>query len=92
MITSFKHKGLKRFFDDDDRSKLPPDLVERIGLILNALDAAAAPEDVDRPSYRLHQLKGDRKGQWAVTVRANWRIVFGFTDGNAVNVDFVDYH
>lgn len=92
MITSIKHKGLKRFFEDDDRSKLPPDLIERIGLILNALDAARSPDDMNRPSYRLHPLKGDRKGHWAVTVRANWRIVFGFEDGNAVDVDFVDYH
>lgn len=92
MIASFRHKGLKRFHEDDDRSKLPPDLVDRIALILLALDAAAGPDDMNRPSWRLHSLKGDRKGQWAVTVRANWRIVFGFDAANAIDVDFVDYH
>ena len=82
MIASFRHKGLKRLYDDDDR----------IADILAALDAAAGPDDMNRPSYRLHPLKGDRKGQWAVTVRANWRVVFGFSRGNVVDVDFVDYH
>lgn len=92
MIASFKHKGLKRFFEDDDRSKLPPELIDRIALILLALEDATSPDDMNRPSWRLHPLKGDRKGQWAVTVRANWRIVFGFDGGNAIDVDFVDYH
>jgi proteic killer suppression protein len=92
MIVSFKHKGLKRFFEDDDRSKLPPDLIERIALILLALEDAASPDDMNRPAWRLHPLKGDRKGQWAVTVRANWRVVFGFDGRNAIDVDFVDYH
>lgn len=92
MIASFRHKGLKRFFEDDDRSKLPPELIDRIALILLALEDATSPEDMNRPSWRLHALKGDRKGQWAVTVRANWRIVFGFDGRNAIDVDFVDYH
>lgn len=61
-------------------------------MILAALDAAAVPEDMNRPSFRLHMLRGDRKGQWAVTVRANWRIVFRITDGNVIDVDFLDYH
>lgn len=89
---SFKHEGLKRFFEVDDRSKLPPDLVDRIALILLALKDATSADDMNRPSWRLHPLKGDRKGQWAVTVRANWRIVFAFEGGNAIDVDFVDYH
>lgn len=92
MIVSFKHKGLKRFFEDDDRSKLPAELLDRIAHILAALDAATTPEEMDRPSFKFHQLKGDRKGQWAVTVRANWRIVFGFVATNATDVDFIDYH
>jgi proteic killer suppression protein len=92
LITSIKHKGLKRLYENGDRSKLQPELVERIADVLAALDAAAGPDDMNRPSFRLHQLKGDRKGQWAVTVRANWRVVFGFDGGNVVDVDFVDYH
>lgn len=92
MIVSFRHKGLKRLYDHDDRSRLPPELVDRIADILAALDAASEPDDMNRPSYRLHPLKGDRKGQWAVTVRANWRVVFGFSGGDVIDVDFVDYH
>ena len=92
MIISFRHKGLRRLYEDDDRSKLPPDLVDRIAGILAALDAAASPDDLSRPSFRLHPLTGDRRGQWAVTVSANWRIVFRFAGADATDVDFVDYH
>lgn len=67
-------------------------MVERIGVILSALDAAKVIEDLRRPSFRLHQLKGDLKGFWAMTVRANWRIIFRFDNGQAFDVDFVDYH
>lgn len=92
MIASFLHRGLKRFYDKRDRSKIPAEMIERIEDILAALDIAAGPQDMSRPSFRLHPLKGDRKGQWAVTVRANWRITFSFEDGHAANVDFTDYH
>jgi proteic killer suppression protein len=92
MIESFRHKGLRRFYENDDRKLLPPELVQRIRDILTALDAAETLEGLDRPTVRLHALKGERKGYWAVTVRANWRIVFRFTDGKASEVDFVDYH
>ncbi len=92
MIGSITHRGLKRLYEQDDRSKLPPDMVDRIRTVLATLDAASEPKDLDRPSFRLHPLKGDRKGQWAVTVRANWRITFRFDGGNAHDVDFVDYH
>jgi toxin HigB-1 len=83
---------LRRFYENDDRKLLPPELVQRIRDILTALDAAETLEGLDRPTFRLHALKGERKGYWAVTVRANWRIVFRFTDGKASEVDFVDYH
>jgi toxin HigB-1 len=92
VIENFRHKGLRRLYEDDDRSKLPQEMVERIRGILSALDEAQALADMDRPSLRLHSLKGDRKGFWAVTVRANWRIIFRFEDGRALDVDFVDYH
>ena len=92
MIESFRHKGLRRFYEDDDRRLLPPDMVERIREILTALDAAATLQELGRPSFRLHALKGEWKGFWAVTVRANWRIVFRFAGGKASDVDFVDYH
>ena len=92
VIRSFAHKGLKRLYEADDRSKLAAELVERIATILAALDEAAVVEDLDRPSFRLHQLKGDLKGLWSIMVRANWRIVFRFEDGDAHEVDFLDYH
>jgi proteic killer suppression protein len=92
MIRSFRHKGLKRFFEEDDRSKLRQDLVTRIESILSALDRAPTIDAMDHPSLRLHPLKGDMKGFWAVTVRSNWRIVFRFENGGAFDVDLVDYH
>lgn len=92
MIESFRHKGLRRLYEDDDRKLLPQQLVGRIREILTALDAAETLEGLNRPSFRLHPLKGEFKGYWAVSVRANWRVVFRFADGKASDVDFVDYH
>jgi len=92
VIGSFKHKGLKRLFEEDDRSRLAPDMVEKIRLILSALEEAGSIDDLNQPSFRLHPLKGDLKGYWAVTVRANWRIIFRFEGDKASNVDLVDYH
>ena len=65
---------------------MPADMADKIEDILAALDVARAPEDMDRPYFRLHPLAGDRKGQWAVTVRANWRIVFRFAGSDACDV------
>lgn len=92
MIETFRHRGLKRLFYDGDASKLPADQVQRIADVLAHVDAALRPVDVDLPGYRLHQLKGDLKGFWSVTITANRRIIFRFEDGNAFDVDFVDYH
>ena len=92
MIISFRHKGLKRLYADGDRSKLSPELIDRIEDILALLDSARDVKDLDRPSFRLHALKGELRGFWAVTVRANWRIVFRFDGENASDVDFLDYH
>ncbi|PHR57629.1 MAG: hypothetical protein COA47_11665 [Robiginitomaculum sp.] len=92
MILSFKHRGLKRLFEKGDRSKLPADMITRIEVLLAALDEAQMVEHLERPSFRLHPLKGQRKGQWSVTVRANWRITFRFEDGDILDVNFEDYH
>ena len=92
MIASFRHKGLRLYFEHDDGSKLPSDMLPRIRLILTALDAANALEGMDNPLFRLHPLKGNRHGTWAVTVRANWRITFQFEDGEAHDINFEDYH
>ncbi len=92
MIKSFKHRGLKRLYERDDRSGIPPDMLDKIGRILTALDSAKTPQDLDIPGYRLHSLKGELKGLWAVTVRANWRVVFRFEGTNAYDVKLIDYH
>ncbi len=91
MIRSIRHKGLKRLYEDDDPRGLPAEHLEKLRDILARLDAARAVADMDLPGLRLHQLKGEFKGLWAVTVRANWRVIFRF-DGNAEDVDYVDYH
>ena len=92
MIKKFRNKGLRRFFEDDDGSKLPPEMLERIRLILSTLHAAQEIEGMNVPGFNLHPLKGELKGFWSVTIHANWRIIFKFADGNAFDVDFIDYH
>jgi toxin HigB-1 len=92
MIISFKHRGLKSLFEEDDPRKLPPDMVDRIRSILARLHQAETIEDINVHSYKLHPLKGNRKGDWGVTVRANWRITFRFEEGYALDVNLEDYH
>ena len=92
MIRSIRHRGLKRLYERDDRSKLRPDLVDKIVLLLGRLDAAGSIDDMDVPGFGLHRLSGDLKGFWSVTVSRNWRIVFRFEEGDAFDVDFLDYH
>lgn len=92
MIRSFKHRGLKRLYELDDASGLRPDLRATIQEILTVLDGATSPHDLNLPGYRLHPLKGDLKGFWAVTVRANWRIIFRFEGTDVFEVELIDYH
>ena len=92
MIGSFKHRGLKRLYERGDRSGIRSDLLDMIEDILVRLDEADTPQALNLPSYRLHQLKGDLKGFWSVTVRANWRIVFRFQGSEAFDVELIDYH
>ncbi len=92
MIKSFRHRGLKRFFEQEDTSKVRADQVSRIADVLAHLDQALKPADLDLPGYRLHPLKGALKGLWSVTISGNWRITFRFEDGDAFDVDLVDYH
>ena len=92
MIRSIRHKGLKRLYEDDDPRGVLVEHVAKVRDILVRLDAASAVADMQLPGFRLHALKGEFKGYRAVTVRANWRVVFRFVDGDALNVDYVDYH
>ena len=92
MIRRFRHRGLKRMYERDDRSRVSPDMADRIALALADLDDAGAPSDLDLPGYRLHPLKGALKGYWSISISGNWRLVFRFEDGDAYDVDLVDYH
>jgi proteic killer suppression protein len=80
MIRSIRHKGLKRLHQDDDRRGVIAEHVEKLRDILARLDAAGTASDMDLPGFRLHALKGNLRGFWAVTVRANWRVIFRFAD------------
>lgn len=92
VIRSFKHKGLKRLFENGDRSGIRPDMANMVEDILGRLNESHAPQDMSLPGYRLHPLKGDLKRFWSVTVRANWRIVFRFENEDVLDVELIDYH
>ncbi|MGZ8323309.1 MAG: type II toxin-antitoxin system RelE/ParE family toxin [Rhodoplanes sp.] len=81
MIENFRHKGLRRLFEQGDAKALNPQHVDKIETILGLLDVAQKIEDMNVHSFRLHPLTGDLKGFWSVTVRANWRIIFRFENG-----------
>lgn len=92
MTKSLRHKGLKRYYEKGDAKKLPTTMVARLRLILADLDAAEKPQDLNLPGYRLHRLKGDLKGFWAIDVTGNWRMVFRLEAGDVYDVDLTDYH
>ena len=92
MIKSFKHKGLEKFYESGSTKGIQAKHAEKLRMQLAALDTAFRIEDLDIPGYRLHQLKGSLKGMWSVTVNANWRITFEFSDGNVYIVNYEDYH
>lgn len=92
MIKSFKHKGLEQFFLKGTVKGVQPKHAKKLRLQLIALDTAICIEDLDLPGYRLHPLKGSRKGFWSITVNGNWRITFEFQDGNVYIVNYEDYH
>jgi proteic killer suppression protein len=92
VIRTFRHRGLKALFERGDRSKVRADQAGRIADVLAHLDRARHPSDIDLPGYRLHRLKGDRRGVWSVSISGNWRIVFRFENGDAFDADLVDYH
>ena len=92
MIRSFRHRGLSRLYERDDPSRISADQLHRITLALADLDAAGKPSDLDLPGYRLHPLRGDRRGLWSISITGNWRITFRFEAGDVYDVDLVDYH
>jgi proteic killer suppression protein len=93
VIRSFRHRGLRRLFEADDRRGVRADQVSRIRRALALLDAAGKIEDVDQlPGMRLHRLKGELAAFWSISISGNWRITFRFENGEAKDVDLVDYH
>lgn len=92
MIRSFRSKGLRRYAETGDRSKLSVSNLRRLDQILERLDGAAEPQDMDLPGWRFHGLKGSMKGRYAVDASGNWRITFAWDGGDAVDVDLEDYH
>jgi len=92
MIKSFKHKGLKLFFENGDFKGIQAKHASKLRLQLAALDTAQIIQDLDLPGYRLHKLKGDRKDFWSITVNGNWRITFEFVKSDVYLVNYEDYH
>ena len=92
MIKSFKHKGLKKFFETGSLAGIQANHANRLRIQLAALDTAQTIDDVDLPGFRLHTLKGERASLWSITVSGNWRVTFEFREGNAYIVNYEDYH
>jgi proteic killer suppression protein len=92
MIRSIRHKGLRRLYEEDDPRGVMAEHAKKLRNILARLEAARAVTDMDIPGFRLHALKGELAGFWAVTVRANWRVIFRFVESHAFEIDYVDCH
>lgn len=89
-IESFKSKHLRKFFEDGEERKIPPEMRGKLATLLDVLNAASAKKDLNICDF--HELKGDRKGTFSWTVTANYRLTFKFEDGEAHDVDLEDYH
>jgi proteic killer suppression protein len=92
VIRSFRHKGLRRYFETGSKAGIQPAHAARLRMQLAALDTATRIDDMDIPGFRLHPLKGSVAGRWAIWVSGNWRITFEFHDGDSHVVDYEDYH
>jgi proteic killer suppression protein len=92
MVRGFRHKGLKRLFEKGEAKGVHQDHRDKLENILAVLNRARTPDEMNLPGFRLHPLKGDLKGYWSVTVRANWRVTFRLDEEDAYDVDLIDYH
>ena len=92
MIKSFTHKGIRLFFETGSKAGIQAAHAPRLRLQLAALNRAKMPADMGVANWKLHSLKGDMAGHWAITVNGNWRITFRFENGDALLVDYQDYH
>lgn len=92
MIRTFRHRGLEAFYRTGAKGGIQPHHAGKLRVLLTALDSAKGPQDMNAPAWRLHALHGNLAGHYAVTVNGNWRMTFTFEDGDAVLVDYQDYH
>lgn len=92
VIRTFKHRGVERFFTKSDHRGIPAQFAARLERMLDRLDAATHPQDMNLPGYKFHELTGPRKGTYAVSVSGNWRLTFRFDGENAIDVQLEDYH
>ena len=92
MIISFKHRGLKQFFESGSTRGIQASHAKQVRMILARLNAATSLRDMNLPGLVLHELVGQRKGTWSVRVSGNWRITFTFDGVDACDVDLEDYH
>ncbi len=92
MIQSFRHRGLRRFFETGSTAGISPQFARRLEVILAVLNRACEIRDMDLPGFHSHPLKGQRRGTWSVWVSGNWRVTFRFENGDAFNVNLEDYH
>jgi toxin HigB-1 len=92
MIKSWRHKGLKLFYTTGSKAKIQPNHASKLHDILQALDFATAPEQMNFPGLGFHKLKGAFEGFYAVKVNGNWRVIFGFDGKDVILVDYIDHH
>lgn len=92
LIVSWRHKGLRIFFETGSTSGIRADHSRRIARVLMILNRAKEPANVNIPGWRLHPLKGELEGFWSITVNANWHIIFRFRETDVELVDYLDYH
>jgi toxin HigB-1 len=92
VIRGFRHRGLRRLFLRGETKGIHADQLQKVENILAVLNRANKPQDMNLPGFKLHRLSGDLKDFWSVTVRANWRVIFRFEEGDADDVDLIDYH
>jgi toxin HigB-1 len=92
VIKSFRHRCIKKFFEEGSKAGIQPRHEARLRIMLTTLNLASMPTDMNRNGWDWHALKGDLKGRWSVSVNGNWRLIFAFKGEDAILVDYVDYH
>jgi len=92
MIKGFKHQGLKKFFETGSRKGIQAGHAAKLSRQLAQLDMAGSQNDMDIPGWDFHSLKGDMKNHYSISVNGNWRMTFTFDHGDAILINYQDYH